>query len=88
MSEPERPSEVNAGGLWCHEVLDRLPDLLEGTLPEAERGQIHDHLAACTWCERFGGAYIGTVQAAREALDVPPPDEVLRRLDERLRSGS
>ncbi|MCA9565980.1 MAG: zf-HC2 domain-containing protein, partial [Myxococcales bacterium] len=45
------------GGLTCGEVLELLPDFLEGSISTEQRASIEEHLAGCDWCERFGGEY-------------------------------
>lgn len=73
------------GGLWCQEVLARLPDLVEGELADADRRAVEEHLAGCDWCERFGGAYAATVRGVRASLaPAPVPDDVGERLARRL----
>lgn len=61
-------NEVQVGGLWCGEVLDRLSDYLDGDLPAAERARVDDHLRGCDGCARFGGEFRGTVEALRGHL--------------------
>lgn len=69
-------------GIRCGEVLEILPDVLEGTLEPERLQQVEAHLAGCDWCERFGGAYAGAVTALRRELGAPPPlsDEQKGRL--------
>lgn len=55
-------------GIRCGEVLEILPDYLEGTLGSERLEQVQAHLAGCDWCERFGGAYAGAVTALRREL--------------------
>jgi len=59
-------------GIRCGEVLAVLPDTLEGTLAPERLEQIRAHLAGCDWCERFGGAYAGTVGVLRRQLGAAP----------------
>jgi len=60
-------------GIRCGEVLEALPDYLEGTLAPERREQLRAHLAGCDWCERFGGGYAGTVGVLRRQLGAAPP---------------
>lgn len=60
-------------GIRCVEVLEILPDFVEGTLDPERLEQVLAHLAGCDWCERFGGAYAGTVGALRRELGGAPP---------------
>lgn len=75
------------GGLWCHEVLACLPDLVEGSLEASTLAKVKAHLAHCDACTRFGGQYGETVQRLKAALSAAPEPEVdLReRLRDRLR---
>lgn len=60
-------------GIRCGEVLEILPDYLEGVLDPERLEQVQAHLAGCDWCERFGGAYAETVGALRRELVAAPP---------------
>lgn len=62
----------DVAGIRCGEVLEILPDYLEGTLEPERLAQVQAHLAGCDWCERFGGAYAGAVGALRRELGVAP----------------
>lgn len=86
MASPETPPERHAGGLWCREVMDLLPDFVEGTLAPEQGAAIHAHVSACDWCARFGGHYAGVVQALRGKLAEPEavPDDVVARLNRAL----
>ncbi|MEQ1568762.1 MAG: zf-HC2 domain-containing protein [Myxococcota bacterium] len=80
----ERPGQRLVAGLWCGEVLERLPDLVDGALTPEDRASVDAHLAGCDWCARFGGSYIGVVRAvARPAA--PAPVGVAERLRAKLR---
>jgi len=81
--DPE-PREV--GGLWCTEVLEQLPDYLEGELTEAERASLEAHLGGCDWCARFGGTYAKVVGSVRAQLGPAPESDpdVAERLAARL----
>lgn len=78
------PRQRLVAGLWCGDVLARLPDFVDGTLPAEEAAAARAHLAGCDWCERFGGRYGALVGQLRELPAPPIPDELARRLDERL----
>jgi hypothetical protein len=60
-------------GIRCGEVLEILPDFVEGTLDPELLERVQAHLAGCDWCERFGGAYAGAVGALRRELAGAPP---------------
>ena len=87
MAESDRPALRLEGGLWCDEVLGRLPDLIEGSLDAVEQARVGAHLAACDVCTSFGGRYAEMIQRMRAALaDAPEvsPD-LSARLRDRLR---
>jgi anti-sigma factor RsiW len=73
-------------GIRCLEVLERLPEVLDGSLPADALGRVQGHLRGCDWCERFGGEYAEAVAALRRELGVSPPvpERVRSRLRERL----
>jgi anti-sigma factor RsiW len=79
----EHDGQRHVAGLWCGEVLQRLPNLVDGTLSDADRAQVIAHVSACDWCERFGGAY-GAVVAALPKTMVSAPDGLIERLRARL----
>ena len=70
------------GGLWCHEVLARLSDYLDGELEMSERDEVDAHLRVCDICERFGGDFAHAIKKIRVALITPPP--LAHDLEERL----
>lgn len=68
------------GGLRCVDVLEHLPDYLDGSLGAAERVSVDEHLAGCDNCARFGGLYgraVGALRglARRTPRDAGPPDD-------------
>ncbi|HMV65454.1 MAG TPA: zf-HC2 domain-containing protein [Myxococcota bacterium] len=74
------------GGLRCLEVLDRLAEYVDGDLAPAERARVEAHLVGCDACARFGGAYADLVAVLRQRLASDPPDDVSRRLLDRLQA--
>lgn len=78
--------EREVAGLRCGEVLERLPDYMEGTLGPTEADRLEAHLAGCDGCERFGGRYAATVHDLKAHLGDPEEvaPEVRRRLGARL----
>jgi anti-sigma factor RsiW len=81
--------ERRVGGLWCGEVLERLPDLLSDELDPDDLAAVRAHLEGCDACERFGGEYAATVAALRRELAAgePLPRGFRESLAERLDRG-
>lgn len=77
-------------GIRCMQVLEALPDFLEGELSAAQHQRILAHLEGCSWCEQFGGSYAATVALMRdpglhpEELPGDVEEHLLRRLEELL----
>jgi anti-sigma factor RsiW len=44
---------MQAGGLTCQDLVERVTDYLEGVLPAAERDRFDAHLARCLGCTHF-----------------------------------
>lgn len=83
---PTPPAPKTVGGLSCFDVLAVLPDFVDGSLGGDALRSVHEHLAGCDWCERFGGEYAATVHGVRRNL---VPGDALdpassRRLRQRL----
>ncbi len=57
------------GGLACSAVLALLPEVVAGTIGAGDRAKVALHLAGCSVCERFGGAYGATVRALRASAN-------------------
>lgn len=53
------------GDLRCIDVLEHLPDYLDGSLGAAERVGVDEHLAGCDNCARFGAVYLRAVGTMR-----------------------
>ena len=81
--------ERQVGSLRCGEVLERLPDLLDGRLDAAEVARVQEHLRGCDLCERFGGVYQAALAAlrAQSAATAGVPAPVLDRLRAALEEG-
>jgi anti-sigma factor RsiW len=63
--------------MTCQDVLDRLDDFVDGTLPEAEFQEVELHLAGCEECEaehRFLRQLLA--KAAELPRAVPPPRDL------------
>ncbi|HEX9161507.1 MAG TPA: zf-HC2 domain-containing protein [Thermoanaerobaculia bacterium] len=71
----------------CSEVMAVLSDYIDGTVDVENRARIDAHLRGCDVCERFGGQFAAIVETLRRQLagSEPLPDDVARRLRERLR---
>lgn len=57
------------GGFWCSEVLGRLEDAVDGTLPDDEKCKVEAHVHVCDQCARFGARYaalVGALKGKRE----------------------
>lgn len=78
--------ERQVGGLWCHEVLQKLDAFVDGTLDEAASAAVRAHTAGCDNCARFGGAYGALVQALRGGDGDALGDDRVQRLAQRLAS--
>ncbi|MCO4746655.1 MAG: zf-HC2 domain-containing protein [Proteobacteria bacterium] len=77
-------SEVQRGGLWCHEVLGLLDRYVDAELTPSELSAVTEHVGGCDVCASFGGAYARTVQALRGEDPAPLGDAGLQRLTRRL----
>lgn len=77
------------GGIRCGEVLEALPDYLDGQVASGVREQIDTHLRQCAVCERFGGRYKRTVATLRSHLGAAAAvdEATYRRLIERWNAG-
>lgn len=63
-----KPKPRVVAGLSCLDVLEALPDFLDGTLPPEVRDRANAHLRGCDWCTRFGGDYAATIDRLRTEL--------------------
>lgn len=77
--------ERTVAGLRCSDVLARLSELIDGELDADVRRRMLDHVAACNWCEEFGGRFSELVGALRRAQSRAALDEdVAARLGDYL----
>lgn len=73
------------GGLRCRDVLELLPDFVDGALPEDVLARVKAHLEGCDTCEKFGGEYAELVALLRAGHARVPADAGVRtRLAERM----
>jgi anti-sigma factor RsiW len=70
------PQSQRVGGLWCHEVLERLTRYLDDDLNDEERAAVKAHVAVCDACARFGGAFAKAIAQLRLHDDVDGVDGV------------
>lgn len=67
-------------GIRCTEVLALLSDYVDGELDPPRRAQVEAHVAACSWCEAFGGAFGATIAHIRAHTPDPAPADVRDRV--------
>ena len=73
------------GGLRCRDVLELLPDLVDGELSAEVLGRVAAHLNDCDACEKFGGEYGELVARLRAGHGRAPVDPgVSTRLAQRM----
>ncbi len=70
---PAMKSERHVGGLWCSDVLEHLTRFLDGDLSDDELAMVKAHVAGCSACAQFGGAFHKVITALRD-VDVPGDD--------------
>ncbi|MCC6243718.1 MAG: zf-HC2 domain-containing protein [Gemmatimonadaceae bacterium] len=87
MTPTDAGLDTVVAGLRCRDVLDDLSDFLDGALPESRVSAIHQHLAGCDRCARFGGEVSRAITALRAEMAMPLPVEASRaeRLKHSLR---
>ena len=74
------------GGLRCRDVLDLLPDYVDGELDADTLGRVNEHLRGCDTCEKFGGEYGALVAHLRDRLTAAEPEAgVADRLADHMR---
>lgn len=73
------------GGLRCRDVLELLPDFVDGELPAEVLARVNRHLGGCDTCEKFGGEYGEVVAVLRAGHSrFPGSPDVRGRLAERM----
>ena len=73
------------GGLRCRDVLELLPDFVDGELSAELLARVQAHLGGCNTCEKFGGEYAELVTFLRAGhLRVPADAGLRQRLEKRL----
>jgi len=73
------------GGLRCRDVLELLPEFVDGGLTPEVLSRVKAHLDGCDTCEKFGGEYGNLVGQLRAGHSRAPLDAGARsRLAERM----
>ena len=68
-----------------HEAAQELfSDYLEGTLAEAERGQLAAHLEGCADCRAELEALRTTLRSLSGLRSLPPPENFVRKVEQRI----
>jgi anti-sigma factor RsiW len=71
----------------CDELLRRLTDFGDGALPESLCEELREHMAGCDSCADLQADLAALSRPCHECPPPRLPDEVRRRLEERLGSG-
>ena len=81
------PGERLVGGLTCSDVLADLSNYLDGELTPARKAAVEAHVAGCSVCAQFGARFGRMLQEVRARMVVPEPvpDDVLERLNVKLK---
>lgn len=58
-------------GIRCSEILERLSDVLEGSLEPDVARRVQAHLEGCAWCAQFGAEFSAVVGALQSELAGP-----------------
>lgn len=65
----------------CRELVERLGDLVDGSLRPGEAGRLRWHLSGCEDCRRYLASYRATLEllrgAGRRAGQAPDADELV-----------
>jgi anti-sigma factor RsiW len=64
----------------CRELVGVITDYLEGTLPEADRVRLEEHVTECPYCEE----YIAQMRQTIEALGELPAGSLQPRTEAEL----
>lgn len=70
----------------CKDSIDFLLEYLDGTLPETEARQLHEHLTGCFPCIDFLRTYRATPKLCKRALAKAMPEELAQKLKGFLRA--
>jgi len=71
---------MTADEMSCRELVGVITDYLEGTLAEADRVRLEEHVAECPYCEE----YIAQMRETIEALGELPADSLDERREREL----
>jgi len=64
----------------CRDGVEMLMDYLEGTLPEADRQALDEHVLGCPRCRAFVESYRQTPRILRAATAAALPDDLAESL--------
>lgn len=70
----------------CKDSIEFLLEYLDGTLPEEEAKQLHEHLVGCSPCVDFLKTYKATPKLCKRAMAKSMPEEMAQELSKFLRS--
>lgn len=66
--------------MYCQDCVGLLADYLDGTLPDAQKQALEEHLSFCPPCVTFVRTYKATAKVARRELARDMPQDVGARL--------
>ncbi len=72
--------------MYCQECVELLADYLDGSLPEARRLALEEHLSYCPPCITFVRTYKATSRVAKKHLACSMPEEMSARLNDFLQT--
>lgn len=73
--------------MTCDELLRRLTDYGDGALPESLCEELQEHMSACDACSDLQADLAALARLCHECPAPRLPEDVRRRLEERLDSG-
>ena len=73
--------------MTCDELLRRLTDFGDGALPESLCEELRQHMAECDTCSDLQADLAALSRLCHECPPPRLPDDVRRRLEERLDTG-
>ena len=73
--------------MTCDELLRRLTDFGDGALPESLCEELREHMTGCDSCAELQADLAALARLCHECPSPRLPEDVRRRLEERLSSG-